>query len=36
VALPEWIARLDKASGLDHRVLGTRLMIGPLEADEGA
>lgn len=33
VTLPEWIARLDKASGLDHRVLGTRLMLGPLEAD---
>jgi SAM-dependent methyltransferase len=31
VALPEWIARLDKASGLDHRVLGARLLVGPLE-----
>lgn len=31
VALPEWIARLDKASGLDHRVLGARLLAGPLE-----
>ena len=30
VALPEWIARLDKASGLDHRVLGARLLAGPL------
>jgi SAM-dependent methyltransferase len=32
VALPEWIARLDKASGLDHRVLGARLLLGPCEA----
>jgi SAM-dependent methyltransferase len=30
VALPEWIARLDKATGLDHRVLGARMMVGPL------
>ncbi|RIK94817.1 MAG: hypothetical protein DCC71_23075 [Proteobacteria bacterium] len=32
VALPEWIARLDKATGLDHRVLGARALAGPLEA----
>jgi SAM-dependent methyltransferase len=30
VALPEWLARLDKASGLDHRVLGARLLVGPV------
>jgi SAM-dependent methyltransferase len=27
---PEWIARLDKAAGLDHRTLGARVLIGPL------
>jgi SAM-dependent methyltransferase len=32
VALPEWIARLDRAAGLDHRVLGARVLVGPLEA----
>jgi len=31
VALPEWIARLDRAAGLDHRVLGARVLAGPLE-----
>lgn len=31
VALPEWIARLDAASGLDHRVLGARALAGPFE-----
>jgi hypothetical protein len=36
VALPEWIARLDKASGLDHRVLGARLLIGPLEGADAS
>jgi SAM-dependent methyltransferase len=38
VALPEWIARLDAASGLDHRVLGARALAGPFEpaADAGA
>lgn len=36
VALPEWIARLDKASGLDHRVLGARMLIGPLQGLEEA
>lgn len=30
LALPEWIARLDKAAGLDHRTLGARVLIGPL------
>ncbi|HSJ97969.1 MAG TPA: hypothetical protein VLC53_12890, partial [Myxococcota bacterium] len=32
IALPEWIARLDAASGLDHRVLGARVLAGPLDA----
>jgi SAM-dependent methyltransferase len=32
VALPEWIARLDRAAGLDHRVLGARVLLGPLAA----
>jgi SAM-dependent methyltransferase len=31
LALPEWIARLDRAAGLDHRVLGARVLVGPLE-----
>jgi len=31
VALPEWIARLDRAAGLDHRVLGARVLVGPLD-----
>ncbi len=30
LVLPEWIARLDKAAGLDHRTLGARVLIGPL------
>ncbi len=30
LARPEWIARLDKASGLDHRVIGARILAGPL------
>jgi SAM-dependent methyltransferase len=30
LALPEWIARLDRAAGLDHRVLGARVLVGPL------
>ena len=30
LALPEWIARLDKAAGLDHRTLGARVLLGPL------
>lgn len=31
VALPEWLARLDAATGLDHRVLGARALVGPLD-----
>jgi SAM-dependent methyltransferase len=31
VALPAWIARLDRAAGLDHRVLGARVLVGPLD-----
>lgn len=31
LALPEWIARLDRASGLDHRVVGARVLAGPLD-----
>ncbi|MDJ0868472.1 MAG: class I SAM-dependent methyltransferase [Myxococcota bacterium] len=31
IAPPEWIARLDRAAGLDHRVLGARLLAGPLD-----
>lgn len=34
VALPEWIARMDRASGLDHAVLGARALAGPLAAEE--
>jgi SAM-dependent methyltransferase len=30
LALPEWIARLDRAAGLDHRILGARVLLGPL------
>jgi len=30
LALPDWIARLDKAAGLDHRTLGARVLLGPL------
>lgn len=30
VALPDWLARLDAAAGLDHRVLGARVLVGPL------
>lgn len=32
VELPEWLALLDRAAGLDHRVLGARLLAGPLGA----
>jgi len=28
---PDWIARMDKAAGLDHRELGARIAVGPLE-----
>lgn len=31
LALPDWIARLDKAASLDHRTLGARVLAGPLE-----
>lgn len=31
VALPEWLARLDAGAGLDHRVLGARVLVGPLD-----
>jgi len=27
--LPDWIARLDQASGLDHSTLGARVLVGP-------
>ncbi len=30
LARPEWVARLDSAAGLDHRVLGARAAFGPL------
>ncbi len=30
LARPEWVARLDGAAGLDHRVLGARAAFGPL------
>lgn len=29
VVLPEWLGRLDRAAGLDHRVLGARVLAGP-------
>ena len=35
IARPEWIARLDQATGLDHRVLGARLLVGPLASTWG-
>lgn len=35
VVLPEWIARLDRAAGLDHRVLGARVLAGPLRGRPG-
>lgn len=28
-ARPEWVSRLDRAAGLDHRVLGARAALGP-------
>ena len=31
VVLPEWLAQLDRAAGLDHRLLGARLLAGPLD-----
>jgi SAM-dependent methyltransferase len=30
LSLPEWLARLDRAAGLHHRVLGARVLAGPL------
>jgi hypothetical protein len=38
LVLPEWIARLDRATGLDHRVLGARVLAGPFaeRAEAGA
>ena len=33
VELPEWIARLDRAAGLDHRVIGARVLAGPLDPE---
>ena len=34
VALPEWLMRLDRASGLDHQVLGARVLVGPLAREQ--
>lgn len=31
VEVPEWIARVDRAAGLDHRVIGARVLAGPLD-----
>jgi SAM-dependent methyltransferase len=31
IVQPEWIARLDRAAALDHRVVGARVLAGPLE-----
>ena len=36
VDLPEWLARLDAAAGLDHSVLGARVLAGPLVAETAA
>ena len=33
VELPEWIARVDRASGLDHRVIGARVLAGPFDPE---
>ncbi len=33
LARPEWIARLDRAASLDHRVLGARVAWGGLDLD---
>ena len=35
LARPEWIGRLDRATGLDHRILGSRVLAGPLLDEEG-
>lgn len=29
VALPRWVAAMDRAAGLDHRELGARILVGP-------
>jgi len=31
--LPEWITRIDNAAGLDHRVLGARVLAGPFDPE---
>jgi SAM-dependent methyltransferase len=31
IVQPEWIARLDRAAALDHRVIGARVLAGPLD-----
>lgn len=33
VALPEWVAHVDRAAGLDHRVVGARVLVGPLDPE---
>jgi SAM-dependent methyltransferase len=33
IEMPEWVARLDRAARLDHRVLGARVLVGPLEPE---
>jgi hypothetical protein len=32
VVLPAWIAKMDRASGLDHAALGARILAGPLDS----
>ena len=34
--LPEWVARLDAASGLDHTTLGARVLAAPSSQTDGA
>ena len=34
-ARPDWVARMDRAAGLDHRSLGARLLFGPVRRAEG-
>jgi len=34
VVLPEWIARVDRAASLDHRVIGARVLAGPFDSEE--
>ena len=33
IVQPEWIARLDRAAALDHRVNGARVLAGPLDPE---